>query len=94
MWIIGRKDLTGSCLYDKSVKVQLGCFTLILADFGAGICKARFGKSGQTKFMKVELRYEHLFSVVDLPDEGFPTKPMSGSRGMILYYRVMAETRL
>lgn len=25
----------------------------------------------------------HLFNVVDLPDEGLPTKPMRGSRGMI-----------
>lgn len=24
-----------------------------------------------------------LFNVVDLPDEGLPTKPMRGSRGMI-----------
>jgi ferredoxin len=24
----------------------------------------------------------HLFSVVDFPDEGLPTKPISGSRGM------------
>lgn len=24
----------------------------------------------------------HLFSVVDLPEEGLPTRPISGSRGM------------
>lgn len=94
MWITGRKGLTGSCLYEKSVKVQLGCSILKLADFRAGICEARVGKSSQTKFMKMVLRDEHLFSVVDLPDDGLPTKPMSGSRGMILFYRVIAGTRL
>jgi hypothetical protein len=27
--------------------------------------------------------HAHLFKVVDLPDEGLPTRPMSGSRGML-----------
>jgi hypothetical protein len=25
----------------------------------------------------------HLFSVVDLPDEGLPTRPIRGSRGIV-----------
>ena len=28
--------------------------------------------------------------MVDLPDEGFPTKPISGSRGIMIFYRVLA----
>ncbi len=27
----------------------------------------------------------YLFKVVDLPDDGFPTRPMSGSRGIVLF---------
>ena len=27
--------------------------------------------------------------MVDLPDDGLPTKPMSGSRGMVFFYRDM-----
>jgi len=28
---------------------------------------------------------QYLFSVVDLPDDGLPTNPMSGSRGIACY---------
>lgn len=30
----------------------------------------------------------HLFSIVDFPDEGLPTRPMSGSRGIVGYILV------
>lgn len=55
-----------------------------LADFGSCICQA---EETETKlvlgFSFTWILCVHLFNVVDLPDEGLPTKPMRGSRGMI-----------
>ena len=54
-----------------------------LADFGAGVCKTNLNTSGQKKVRRRTESRHYLFRVVDLPDDGFPTRPMSGSRGIV-----------
>lgn len=59
-----------------------------LADFRAGVCKARCDHersedSFGIRIRGTEARYDYLFRVVDLPDDGFPTRPISGSRGIV-----------
>lgn len=50
-----------------------------LTDFGTRICKAVAHVSWR---VRLEKRKWYLFNVVDLPDDGLPTKPMRGSRGI------------
>ena len=35
---------------------------------------------------------QYLFRVVDLPDDGFPTRPMSGSRGIVPFKTTLRST--
>ena len=53
----------------------------LLANFRAGVCEAN--TSDQNKASTIRTT-NYLFKVDDLPDEGFPTRPMSGSRGIVL----------
>ena len=53
----------------------------LLANFRAGVCEAK--TSDQNKASTIRTK-NYLFKVDDLPDEGFPTRPMSGSRGIVL----------
>lgn len=53
----------------------------LLANFRAGVCEAK--TSDQNKDSTIGTK-SYLFKVDDLPDEGFPTRPMSGSRGIVL----------
>ena len=46
-------------------------------DYDYEIAKARARAKEHSHF-----RASHLFKVVDLPDDGFPTSPMRGSRGI------------
>ena len=44
------------------------------------------------QFRAIELPY--LFKVVDLPDEGLPTRPINGSRGMMACGRSSSRSHL
>lgn len=54
-----------------------------LADFGAGVCKATFEEKTSGYNFDGDLQSTYLFKVVDLPDDGLPTRPISGSRGIV-----------
>lgn len=56
---------------------------LRLTDFRTCICQAVWSFVSLGGFLVEDLIAAHLFSVVDLPDDGFPTKPMRGSRGIV-----------
>jgi hypothetical protein len=52
-----------------------------LTDFGTCVCQAvEIVSFGAKTF---ETRECYLLRVVDLPDDGLPTSPMSGSRGIV-----------
>ena len=53
----------------------------LLANFRAGVGEAK--TSDQNKAWTIKTK-NYLFRVDDLPDEGFPTRPISGSRGILL----------
>ena len=74
--------ITGSFLHCIVSRDLVECITAVdsrLADFGAGVCEAEFEHEPSEWHLIVGVRLTHLLRVVDLPDDGFPTNPMSGS---------------
>jgi hypothetical protein len=55
----------------------------VRTDFGGSICQAAMVYILESARGRGGGACAHLFRVVDLPDEGLPTRPMSGSRGML-----------
>jgi hypothetical protein len=59
-------------------------FIRVRTDFGGSICQTAMEHISE-RFTKEEEGWRgtaHLFRVVDLPDDGLPTRPISGSRGI------------
>ena len=76
------KYITGSFLHCIVSQDLVECITAVdsrLADFGAGVCEAEFEHELSEWHLIAGIRLTHLLRVVDLPDDGFPTNPMSGS---------------
>jgi hypothetical protein len=51
-------------------------------NFGSGICQAAGGICLRRRIVEGWRGGTHLLSVVDLPDDGLPTRPIRGSRGI------------
>ena len=55
---------------------------LRLADFRAGVCEAEFEHELSERYLIAGARLTHLLRVVDLPDDGFPTRPLKYDFGV------------
>ena len=51
------------------------------------------GRGAQRDLPTLELASVKLLSVVDLPDDGLPTRPIRGSRGMTLLFLLFQQKR-
>lgn len=64
-----------------------------LTNFRARIRQA-MKRAGELASDRRAVCIAYLFSVVDLPDDGFPTKPMRGSRGIAVQKKSMTGNRV